>query len=303
MKAFVSTACSFFVASTAFAQGGASEAAKTAMNGAIQVAAVSAVTGESLKKPCATGVTPACVMMGLAVAQVGLALVNARGSSKSADALASTGGPGSGGSGGYDPTTGTPTTLTPPTSGGGGRGSDPATLTGGGVNPGVLDSLTNQYNSLRESVTRAGVSVSPDGSTATMNGKSYSASSMGSASGMSSAGFSDGDISAVQDALKDVGPKAQARLKGLAAMTNDAGRGGGKGSSSGDEYAGGGGGSDHSAFAGLSGKGTGGAKAPAVAGMSKKLGDDNIGVSGDNIFEMITRRYQARDKANAFLKD
>jgi hypothetical protein len=40
-----------------------------------------------------------------------------------------------------------------------------------------------------------------------------------------------------------------------------------------------------------------------VAGLSRKLGDESIGVKGDNIFEMVNRRYRAQDKQNAFLRD
>lgn len=46
----------------------------------------------------------------------------------------------------------------------------------------------------------------------------------------------------------------------------------------------------------------GSAKA-SVAGLSKKLGSENIGVKGDNIFEMVNRRYQSQHKQNAFLRD
>ncbi len=40
-----------------------------------------------------------------------------------------------------------------------------------------------------------------------------------------------------------------------------------------------------------------------VAGLSRKLGNESIGVQGDNIFEMVNRRYRAQDKQNAFLRD
>lgn len=79
---------------------------------------------------------------------------------------------------------------------------------------------------------------------------------------------------------------------------------------------GGGGGAGRPPAADGSGGGAGGAgnygmmdprnKARAkanVSGLTKKLGDDTIGVSGDNIFEMVTRRYKARDQVNQFLKD
>ena len=39
----------------------------------------------------------------------------------------------------------------------------------------------------------------------------------------------------------------------------------------------------------------------SVAGMTRSLASDRIGVSGDNIFEMLSRRYQKKSRANAFL--
>jgi hypothetical protein len=42
---------------------------------------------------------------------------------------------------------------------------------------------------------------------------------------------------------------------------------------------------------------------PSVAGMSKKFGGENIGVSGDNIFQMVNRRYKSQDERNGFLRE
>ncbi len=50
------------------------------------------------------------------------------------------------------------------------------------------------------------------------------------------------------------------------------------------------------------GRGAGSGKA-SVAGLSKKLGNENIGVKGDNIFEMVNRRYRSQDQQNAFLRE
>lgn len=43
--------------------------------------------------------------------------------------------------------------------------------------------------------------------------------------------------------------------------------------------------------------------APNLSGMSKNLGGDKIGVAADNIFEMLTRRYKAKDAAESFIKN
>ena len=57
-------------------------------------------------------------------------------------------------------------------------------------------------------------------------------------------------------------------------------------------------------LAGLNGKNRKpGSIKQGVAGLSRKLGSESIGVKGDNIFEMVNRRYQAQDKQNAFLRE
>ena len=42
---------------------------------------------------------------------------------------------------------------------------------------------------------------------------------------------------------------------------------------------------------------------PNLSGLTKNLGNDKIGVSADDIFEMITRRYQAKDASGTFIKN
>lgn len=39
----------------------------------------------------------------------------------------------------------------------------------------------------------------------------------------------------------------------------------------------------------------------SVSGLSKKLGDDNIGIKSDNIFEMVSRQYKRKQSQSAFL--
>ena len=39
-----------------------------------------------------------------------------------------------------------------------------------------------------------------------------------------------------------------------------------------------------------------------VSGLSKKLGDDNIGIKSDNIFEMVSRQYKRKQSQSAFIK-
>lgn len=40
----------------------------------------------------------------------------------------------------------------------------------------------------------------------------------------------------------------------------------------------------------------------SVSGLSKKLGDDNIGIKSDNIFEMVSRQYKRKESQSAFIK-
>ncbi len=42
---------------------------------------------------------------------------------------------------------------------------------------------------------------------------------------------------------------------------------------------------------------------PNLSGLTKNLGNDKIGVSADDIFEMITRRYQSKDASGTFIKN
>lgn len=40
----------------------------------------------------------------------------------------------------------------------------------------------------------------------------------------------------------------------------------------------------------------------SVSGLSKKLGEDNIGIATDNIFEMVSRQYKRKQSQSAFIK-
>lgn len=289
--------------------GNAAQVAQTAGTAAMQVAVVSAATGTALKVPCfsAPPNTAACIMMGLAVAQVGLALTQKSGSDKSAGSLS--GNYTYGNTGSTLNTDGTTTTsLTGGLGANGANGSGSAADGSGGavaLTGGALAGLQQEYKKLQEQVTAAGVSVSPDGKSASKNGKKASVDNFASAASMKAAGFSESDIAGVESALNDAKSKAADRLKGLASLTNDVGGGAGKGAGGGDYGGGSGaGGSGYDPYGSGAGRNAGlNAKSPSIAGMSKKLGDDNIGVAGDNIFDMITRRYQARDKQDNFLKD
>ncbi|RZI59869.1 MAG: hypothetical protein EOP14_03480 [Pseudomonas sp.] len=286
------------------ANAGGAEAAQAAVQGAMSVAMVSAVTGDALAVPCFAPQPnkAACIMMAMAVAQVGMALMAKGGAKDSYDKLSSS----------YNPAfdaNGNPISSGTTTLGGvnGGNGTDGGSLGLNGSTSllgGEITALEKKYDKLKESVTKAGITVSEDGKIATTkDGKKVSSSAFANAQAMKNAGFGASDIAGIDSAMADAKLKAADRLKGLASMMNDAGGGGGR-AAGGDEGGGGYGGGGGGSFADGAGKlGKSNTKGPNLAGMSKKFGEDNIGVAGDNIFEMITRRYQARDKADNFLKD
>jgi hypothetical protein len=146
-----------------------------------------------------------------------------------------------------------------------------------------------------------GYKVSPDGKTMTFpDGRSVATSAITDEGALSSAGFSESDIQAGRATLAAGVSKANDKMRAVQ-MTAEGGGGGGGGSgrSVADDGSGG------------PGKGHGGnfnfgqkkdPKKPNLSGMSKNFGSDKIGVAGDDIFEMITRRYKARDAADNFIR-
>lgn len=162
----------------------------------------------------------------------------------------------------------------------------------------------DQINGMKSQLEKLGYKISKDGTSVKMpDGREISGAAMASPSAMAAAGMSASEISSAQAALKAAQDKAAAKFK-TASLGADAGGGGGG--------SGGVGGRDPAADGG-SGMGQMFGKFPwdkekdkkdknRLSGMSKKLGNDNIGVAGDDIFEMVTRRYKARDAANDFLK-
>jgi hypothetical protein len=173
-------------------------------------------------------------------------------------------------------------------------GKTNANLNGGST----VGQIMSDYKKLANNLKAAGVSISPDGKTVNLpGGKTVPTSSFGSDSAMKSAGISDADLSAA----RSLATKTQSQLTAKLVSKMDA-----------DGAGGGGGGGYGSGGSGRDGKGNFDLKMPGmnvkkdrganVSGMSKALGNDRIGVAGDNIFEMINRRYKSRDDANAFLK-
>ncbi|MBC7370671.1 MAG: hypothetical protein H7326_03845 [Bdellovibrionaceae bacterium] len=149
-----------------------------------------------------------------------------------------------------------------------------------------------------------GMSYDPKTNTVTTaDGKKYKGSDMTSAASMAAAGLSKSLIDQATEAQKKLEEKANKKMDkyGLNKTVNGEEGGGGGG---------GGGGSGHgTATAEYQLPVERGAKLgidrdPAqVAGMQKDFNGEPIGVSGDSIFRMMTRRYKVKESQSSFLDD
>jgi hypothetical protein len=136
-------------------------------------------------------------------------------------------------------------------------------------------------------------------------GKTYDSGALGSAQGMADAGFSAGDIAAAMEASSKAEKAAIKKLgltEGIGAATaangytDDAGSGGTMSGRAGDMTIDGSGG-----HRGLASSGSG-VKIPSnqIAGLTKNFNGERIGVSAENIFNMMARRYKTKEKQNSF---
>lgn len=157
---------------------------------------------------------------------------------------------------------------------------------------------------IRSGLEQAGVTISPDGKTmTTKDGRSFDlgAAGDGSMSGLMAMGLSASEAAQADAAGKKYAAANASKFANMAKLGADGGGGGGGAAGRGpaDDGSGGAGRFSFNMNDPRNKK-----RAPAkVSGLTRKLGDDTIGVSGDNIFEMVTRRYKARDQVNNFLKD
>lgn len=145
-------------------------------------------------------------------------------------------------------------------------------------------------SSIKKTLADKGVTVATDGSSVTMpDGSTLPVNAnMATDSGGKSAGLNDAQIAAGKAALA----QAQAKV------------GGSRFNTEGDETTGGGGGSRSSGSMAPLFKISGRTRAKtSLSGMTKNLGGDKIGVAADDIFDMISRRYKAKDAAETFLKN
>jgi len=144
--------------------------------------------------------------------------------------------------------------------------------------------------------------VNPDGSITTKNGKTFTADNFKDAASMAAAGMSPSDINLASNMMKGMGSGSLDPKKDLAGMTNTSGFG----SPFGDDAA------AKAAAANAVNGGNGAlgkddadaAKKRSIAsaeGLSKDFNGELIGVSGDDIFKMMNRRYKLKTAQDSFL--
>ena len=169
---------------------------------------------------------------------------------------------------------------------------------------------TGKFNEIKKALTTTGIGgvrLNPKTGIITdkNSGKSYDTSKLGSAQGMVDAGFSAKDIAAAMDASSKAEKAAMKKLgltEGIGADTaangynDDGGSGGTMSGKAGDITTDGSGG-----HRGLASSGAG-VKIPSnqIAGLSKNFNGERIGVSAENIFHMMARRYKTKEKQNSF---
>jgi hypothetical protein len=143
----------------------------------------------------------------------------------------------------------------------------------------------------------------------TSKGKTLPASAFSSPSAMAAAGIPQNVIDAAvasEKAIAAEATKKAEKYKVAGGSSEEAGGGGGGGG-----WGSAGGGADGSgagdgAGSGLGGKGAGlgmGKDPTSLAGMQKNYNGEAIGVSGDSIFRMMTRRYKVKESQRSFYDD
>jgi hypothetical protein len=240
--------------------------------------------GDSFVKKCTGSAWYYCAMAALAFTQAAMALKGASDSNKTKTASDCTG-PycGGGVSDGIDPGSGN------------GYGSNGGIVTGDTLGDpdqtDILGRIQNDVNKNLADLGKKGYSYDPKtNSVDTPNNGSVPVSAFSSPSGMKGLGLSDAEIADVQK-VAAAGLKAASKYAGSADY-DSAGGGGGlrnKGSSDEDEAVNG---FDMNKY--LAGLTAHKKNSRGVAGLEKNYGSDQIGVSQDNIFKMIHRRYEAK---------
>lgn len=187
---------------------------------------------------------------------------------------------------------------------GGDTGGTGTTGTGGtGLGSTIPQAVARDIAQAKNALDKSGVKISPDGKTMTTpDGRTFDlARGAGSTDDLLAMGLTQGEAAQAMADGRAIAKKANEKYKQMAQLPGAGGGGGGGGRAVAAESGGG------DPFAGFdpfarerAARNRGKVK---VSGLTKKLGSDTIGVAGDDIFEMVTRRYKARDEQNSFLKD
>ncbi len=171
------------------------------------------------------------------------------------------------------------------------------------VTAAVSDPNFQAVASTLKSIEAAGV-YNPKTGAFTVGDKTYSSADLSSAASMASAGLPKGAIDGALAANAEAEKKALAKLEKVkATKENGYEEGGGSGGGSAVATA-----SDEEGSSAQDSSGkmqrsiSAETSAASVAGLSKNFNGEAIGVAGDNIFSMVSRRYKLKDSQEAFLK-
>lgn len=146
-----------------------------------------------------------------------------------------------------------------------------------------------------DDLTNRGVSINTDTGEVTVQGKKYNVSDVSTPASMAAAGMSQSDINGFLAAMKEVKMAAEAKVGAADSVAGyeDGGSGGSSAAAAVDESYGG--------VASAKQKYSVNRDPSNVAGLSKMLNGEPIGVANDGLFSMITRRYGVEQKKGAFI--
>lgn len=145
--------------------------------------------------------------------------------------------------------------------------------------------------------TRNGLKVDPKTGTVTLpNGKTLDGKSLSSPGSMQALGISPADSKRIMDAFNSSAAQASAGYK-VSRMDVDSSGGGGGGAKPSRSNAG-----DYATFK-FPSFGDEKPKAANVAGLTKRLNGEPIGVAGDDIFRMMQRAYASRQGNGMFIEE
>lgn len=292
--------------------GNAAEAGRSTSNTQLVTAAINVGAAGyfmSVCSACSAGGSGcwACPYVGLASAAanlLGAAAGQSSGAGMQMSAFDPNFAPGSGGTGGGTDPWGNPIAPDGSTGTDIGGNTGPGTQGTGGMIPGTTpQTIARDVARLRNELEKSGVKMSPDGKTMTTpDGRKFDLSKAGGGSeaDMLAMGLTSAEAAQANAMGKQFAAKQAEKFKQMSQLAGSGG-GGGRGLASDGGAGDGGYGAGFDPW-GRDPRNRNRAK-PKLSGLTKKLGDDTIGVSGDDIFEMVTRRYKARDQENHFLKD